>query len=164
MTQTEKKIDWCLNKAQKEGKKHKGLRRIAPNEAEVQKHLVKAQRNLLVVDDLIKLKYTDWAVSAIFYSMYHCLLAILWRHGYESRNQSCTFAVIEQLIFEKKISLTLEELQHIQESHTDHEETVVDLRELYQYGTETEVEHEKITKLQQQAKEFVTKVKILLQN
>ncbi len=163
MTQTEKKIDWCLNKAQKEGKKHKGLRRIAPNESEVQKHLLKAQRNLLLVDDLIKLKYSDWAVSAIFYSMYHCLLAILWHHRYESRNQSCTFAVIEQLILEKKISLTLEELQHIQESHTDHEETVVDLREFYQYGTETEVEQEKIIKLQQEAKEFLTKVKTLLQ-
>ncbi len=163
MTQAEKKIDWCLHKAEKEGKKHKGLRRIAPNELEVQKHLFKAQRNLLVVDDLIKLKYTDWAVSAIFYSMYHCLLAILWKNGYESRNQSCTFAVIENLIADKKITLTIEELQRIQESHNEQEETVVDLREFYQYGTQTEVEQEEILKLQQQAKEFLTKVRIILQ-
>ncbi len=163
MTQAEKKVQWCLNKAEKEGKKHKGLRKVPLNEAEVQKHLAKAQRNLRLIDDLLKMKYADWAVSAVFYSMYHCLLAILWRNGYESRNQACTFAAIEKLIIEKKIPITLDELQRIQESKSDHEETVVDLREFYQYGTETEVEQAKIVRLQQKAKEFVAKVRTFLQ-
>lgn len=163
MTQAEKKVQWCLNKAEKEGKKHKGLRQVQANEAEVQKHLTKAQRNLKLIDDLITMKYSDWAVSAVFYSMYHCLLAVLWRNGYESRNQACTFAVIEKLISQAKIPITLDELQRIQESKTDHEETVVDLREFYQYGTETEVEHTKILRLQQEAKEFVAKIRTFLQ-
>lgn len=163
MTQAEKKVQWCLNKAEKEGKKHKGLRKVPPNDAEVQKHLAKAQRNLRLIDVLLKMKYADWAVSAVFYTMYHCLLAILWRNGYESRNQACTFAVIEKLIIEEKIPITLDELQRIQESNTDHEETVVDLREFYQYGTETEVEQAKIVRLQQEAKEFVAKIRAFLQ-
>lgn len=163
MTQAEKKVQWCLSKAEKEGKKHKGLRKVPPHEAAVQKHLAKAQRNLKLIDDLLKMKYADWAVSAVFYSMYHCLLAILWRRGYESRNQACTFAVIEKFIIEGKIPLTLDELRRIQESKSDHEETVVDLREFYQYGTETEVEQVKIVRLQQEAKEFVAKIQALLQ-
>jgi hypothetical protein len=51
-----------------------------------------------------------------------------------------SLAAIEKFIIEKKIPITLDELQQIQESKSDHEETVVDLREFYQYGTETEVE------------------------
>lgn len=134
-----------------------------PNEGKVQEHLAKAQRNLKLIEDLLQLRYGDWAVSAIFYSMYHCLLAVLWRNGYESRNQACTFAVMEKLITDNKIAITIDELQRIQESTTGHDETVVDLREFYQYGTETEVDQEKVIRLQQEAKEFVTKIRTLLQ-
>jgi len=163
MTQADNKVQWCLNKAEKEGEKHKGLCKVASNEGKVHAHLAKARRNLLLIDHLLRIGYADWAVTAIFYSMYHCLLAILWKNGYESKNQACTFAVIEKLINEKKIPLVLDELKHIQESATGHEETVVDLREYYQYGTETEVEKEKIAKLQQEAKEFVAKISTFLE-
>ncbi len=95
--------------------------------------------------------------------MYHCLLAILWKYGYESRNQACTFAIIEKIINERKIEISIEEIQKIQESSNNHDETVVDLREYYQYGTETQVEKTKIIFLQQQAKEFVAKVSTLLE-
>jgi uncharacterized protein (UPF0332 family) len=40
---------------------------------------------------------------------------------------------------------------------------VVDLREYYQYGTDTEVEIDKLQELQKQAKEFVAKISILLE-
>lgn len=164
MSQVEKKIEWCLRKAEKEGRKHKGLKKVEPNKEKVEEHLEKAKRNLLLIDHLVKIDYPDWAVSAIFYSMYHCLLAILWKHGYESRNQACTFAVIENLITDSKIELTLEELESIQESSGDHEETVVDLREYYQYGTKTKVDETKLSMLKQKAKIFVEKVNVMLQD
>lgn len=163
MTQTEKKIEWCIRKAEKEGRKHKGVRIVEPNKVKVQEHLLKARRNLRLIDHLIRIEYADWALSAIFYSMYHCLLAVLWKYGYESRNQACTFAVIEKLIAEEIIEITLDELKNIQESSNDDDETVVDLREYYQYGTETQVEAGKVILLQQQAKEFVAKVSTLLE-
>src|SRR3989338_443322 len=131
MAQTEKKIEWCLKKANKEGRKHKGLRKVEPNKAKVQEHLEKARRNLRLIVHLLRIRYADWAVSAVFYSMYHCSLAILWKYGYESRNQACTFAVIEKLIAEEKIGITIDELGNIQESSNDDGETVVDLREYY---------------------------------
>ncbi len=163
MTQTENKVEWCIRKAEKEGRKHKGLRVVEPNGVKVQEHLEKARRNLRLIDHLIRIEYSDWAVSAIFYSMYHCLLAVLWKYGYESRNQACTFAAIGKLISEGKINITIEELQNIQESSDNHDETVVDLREYYQYGTETQVDKGKIILLQQQTKEFVAKVSTLLE-
>ena len=158
--QVDKQIEWCLNKANREGEKHKGLRKIRPNKVRADEHLTKARRNLKLVERLIEIKYPDWAVSAIFYSMYHCLLAILWKYGYESKNQSCTFAVIEKLIVDGKINITIDELCNIQESSNGHDGTVVELREYYQYGTDTEVEMDKLRELQKQAKEFVGTVLI----
>ncbi len=49
----------------------------------------------------------DWALNVGFYSLYHCFLAILWKYGYNSRNQSCTIAVILKLIDDKKIDKDL---------------------------------------------------------
>ena len=160
--QAEKKVEWCLRKAEKEGKRHKGLLKVEPSQTKVTEHLTKARRNLALVDHLVEIGYSDWAVSAIFYSMYHSLLAVLWKYGYESRNQACTFAVMKQLIVDKKLVVTIDELQRIQESSSGLDETVVDLREYYQYGTETEIEKEKLVWLQQQAKEFAWKVSVML--
>jgi len=52
---------------------------------------------------------------------------------------------------------------NIQESSNGHDETVVDMREYYQYGTDTEVEEGKLDKLKQEAKQFVEKVSLMLQ-
>ncbi len=158
-----KHIEWCLRKAEQEGFKHKGLKIVKIDLLKVQHHLVKAKRNLKLAQHLIEYEYKDWAVSAFFYALYHCLLAILWKHGYESRNQSCTFAVIEYLILENKVGITIEELHYIQESNNEDDETIINLREYYQYGTETQIDNQKITLIQQHAKGFVTKVNILLE-
>ena len=60
-----------------------------------------------------KIGFSDWSASAAFYCLYHCLLALIAKEGYESRNQSCTFAYVEGMIDNKKISLTKEELKEI---------------------------------------------------
>ena len=60
-----------------------------------------------------KIGFSDWSASAAFYCSYHCLLALIAKEGYESRNQSCTFAYVEGMIDNKKISLTKEELKEI---------------------------------------------------
>lgn len=92
MTQVGKKIEWCLRKAEQEGKRHKGLKKGPINKEKVKEHLEKAKRNLILIDHLIEINYSDWAVSAIFYSMYHCLLAILletWLREQESSLYVC---------------------------------------------------------------------------
>jgi hypothetical protein len=87
MGQLENKLKWCINKAKKEGKKHRGLKEIKPDIIKASKHIEKANHNLNASIYLRDGNYPDWAVSATFYSRYHCLLAILAKHGYESRNQ-----------------------------------------------------------------------------
>ena len=166
MTHADKKIAWCLKKAEQEGRKHRGLRQITPDITVSSDHIKKAEHNLEVMQYHLKGNYSDWAIHATFYAYYHCLLAILCKFGYESRNQECTFATIESLIEQAKISLTKEELHRIfATDQRDKLETadMVELRERFQYGTETQVEAKKIKSLLEQTKEFIEKAKTVLE-
>ena len=157
MAQVEDKLKWCINKAKKEGSKHRGLKEINPSKEKASRHLKKAEHNLKAMIYLSKGGFSDWAVSASFYSMYHCLLAILAKNGYESRNQECTFACVEHLIDTKKIDLDIKWLRKIYASDTSNleGETIIKLREDFQYETDTVVGDPKIKKLLEETKRFI---------
>ena len=103
----------------------------------------------------------------MFYTLYHCFLAILAKFGYESRNQECTFALIASLIENKKITINQEDLEKVnilnitemQESR----ETATNIREYYQYSTKVSLEDEEYQKLLQLAKRILDKTKETLQ-
>ena len=158
MGQASNKLKYCINKAKTEGVKHRGIKVVEPNIVQAGKHISKAQHNLKAMLYLIRGNFLDWAVNASFYSMYHCCLAILAKFGYESRNQDCTFAAIETLIEEKKISLPIEKLRRI--SLPDRRETldtdeVIELREDAQYGTGTAVDIGHVNLLRDETVEFL---------
>src|SRR3989344_9089184 len=113
MAHLQNKLKWCIDKAKKEGIKHRGLKEIKPDIERSNKHIEKAIHNFEAMKYMIEGNFFDWAVDASFYSMYHCLLAILVKHGYESRNQKCTFAAVESLINDGKIDLEIEKLHEI---------------------------------------------------
>jgi len=163
MAHLENKLEWCLNKAKKEGDKHRGLKEVQPDIAKANKHIDKANRNLKAMVYLVKGNFLDWAVSASFYSMYHCLLAILTKHGYESRNQECTFVAVESLIKNKKVDLDIKLLRKIAsfEEELDKED-IVTLREEFQYGIEAVLDESKIKELLNDTKEFIEIVKEIL--
>src|SRR3989344_2850119 len=140
MTHAENKLDWCLKKGEKEGRKHRGLRKTAPDADKAAEYIKKAEHNFSVMEYLTGADFHDWAIHASFYAQYHCLLAILHKFGYESRNQECTFAAVEYLIEQEKISLKKSDLYNIfaADKHDDLEQAdIVDLSEKFQYGTET---------------------------
>lgn len=95
MPHIDNKVRWCLKKAEREiadGRKHRGLMKIEPNFDEAKKHITKAEHNLKAFIYLAKGNFPDWSVTAGFYVIYHCFLAIILKNGYESRNQECTIA------------------------------------------------------------------------
>ena len=162
MGHLENKLEWCIKKG-KEGKKHRGLKEIDPDAEKSNKHIEKANHNFKAMIYLIKGNFPDWAVSASFYSMYHCLLAILTAHGYESRNQECTFAAVEHLIKNKKVDLDVQLLRKIASFEENLEvEDILTLREEFQYGTEAVVEDTKMKELQNNTREFIEIVKVAL--
>ena len=163
MAHLENKLEWCLNKAKKEGDGHRGLKEVEPDIKKANKHIEKANHNLKAMIYLIKGNFSDWSVSASFYSMYHCLLAVLAKHGYESRNQECTFAAVEYLIKNKKIDLDVKWLRKIAsfEDKLDKED-IITLREEFQYGTDAILDYAKVKELLSDTKEFIEIVKEVL--
>src|SRR3989344_9191594 len=102
MSQASKHIEWCLNKAKKEieeckrrGKRqtHRGLLKTDPDITEARKHLEKAEHNLIGITKFKDIGFSDWSMSAGFYCVYHCFLAIAAKFGYESGNQTCTVSL-----------------------------------------------------------------------
>src|SRR3989338_6943812 len=166
MGHLENKLEWCIKKAKKEGKEHRGLKEVSPDEEKADKHIEKANHNLSAMLNLIKGNFPDWAINASFYAAYHCLLAILAKRGYESRNQECTFAAVESLIKNNKIGLDAEWLKKIgsfDESGLVGEE-IIKLREEFQSGSKTVMDEAKVNQLVEDTKEFVRLVREVLKN
>src|SRR3989338_1674094 len=153
MSQAANHVKWCIDKAKKEvqeakklGKspKHRGLLEINPNIEEAGKHITKAEHDLKAISRFDEIGFSDWSVAAGFYSIYHCFLAIAYRFGYESRNQTCTIALIEWLKEQGKIDIDEKFIDMLK--HADIEgiqgNKIIDMREEYTYGAEISIEDE----------------------
>lgn len=168
MSQAENKVNWCLAKAEKEleeRQKHRGLVKQPSNNELASQHIAKAEHNFKALQFFKRNGFEDWSVSAGFYCVYHCFLALLAKHGYESRNQECTIAAIEYLIEQKKIPLDLRfvrALKQYEKVDARHETTAIELREVFQYGTGIEVESAELQWLTQLCKEAMDAVKEIL--
>lgn len=168
MTHAKNKVDWCLKKAErelKEQEKHRGLVKIKPDINKARAHIRKAEHYLKATDYLKKGNFSDISTSTVFYSMYHSLLAIAAKFGYESRNQECTFALILSLIEDKEIDLKRELLERIASLDVEEskENTTVEVREQYQYGTSLSIKDNLYAELFELAKEVISAAKITIE-
>jgi len=168
MSHTKNKVDWCLKKAEKELKtseKHRGLIKIKPDLEKAREHIKKAEHYLKATDYLKKGNFSDISTSTVFYAMYHCLLAIAVKFGYESRNQECTFALIRNLIEDKTINFKKELLDKIAflDIEKDKEKTSIEIREQYQYGTSLSIKDNLYKELFELAKEVISITKIIIE-
>jgi len=164
MSQASKQVNWCINKAKKEieectklGKraKHRGLLKGNPNLEEAKKHLAKAEHNLRGITRFREIGYSDWSMSAGFYCIYHCFLAIGAKFGYESANQTCTVSLMRFLKENSKIQLD-EKFMELLEYREMEENSVINLRENYTYGVQISVKDEaKLNDLKKICKELI---------
>ncbi len=148
MTHEQNKVEWCLRKAKNElnsKRKHRGLLEIEPNLEEARKHIQKAEHNLRAIIYFNNGGFSDWSMSAVFYCIYHCFLAIALKLGYESRNQECTVALIKFLKEERKIEIDDKFIDSIKAYHDEerHESNIVEKRESYTYGTTVSIDNKK---------------------
>ena len=163
MAKIENVFYWCLKQGEK-GDKHKGLRKVIPNLKESRAHIKKAESNLGTMHYLYDGGKTDWVASAAFYAMYHALLALLYRVGYESRNQECTITATEHFMKDETIQLEQEYIDMIRlAQEQENKRDVKNLREEYQYGTETAMEDKLCLKIMDNARQFVDRIKEVLE-
>ncbi len=150
MPQIDEHLKWCL-------KDPKRLIKTKPDLDLAQKHVKKPEYNYGVVQTLEGLKIYDWAFNVGFYAIYHCFLAILAKHGYESRNQVCTITVLLTLINEKKLDLNKDlvtQFYTLDVEKSIANPTVRESRELSTYGVETGIDLQQLKKI----KELILKV------
>ncbi|MCK4589051.1 MAG: HEPN domain-containing protein [Nanoarchaeota archaeon] len=169
VSHSDNKVKWCLKKAEeelKEDEKHRGLVKKDPDVELAKQHIAKAEHNLKAIVAFKEHGFSDWSTSATFYSIYHGLLAVLAKLGYESRNQGCTFALIYSLIENKKINL---DKKFVEEIHVlDHEEkhenpTVIEVREIEQYGVSISLEDPVYERLFSLAKNALDQIKNIIE-
>lgn len=150
MSQVDNHLKWCL-------KDERRLVKTKPDLESAQKHMKKSEYNYGVVQTLEKLKIYDWALNIGFYSIYHCFLAILSKHGYESKNQSCTITVLLNLIDQKKLNLDKELVLQFDTLEVEKDMTSPTIRmerEISTYGVETSVDLQQLKHI----KETIVKV------
>lgn len=146
MSQAHNHIKWCINKAKKEletSKKHRGLVETNPDIQTALSHLEKAEHNFKAIKYFDLGGFSDWSVSAAFYTIYHCFLSILAKFGYESRNQECTLAVIQYLKEQGEIDIDDKFIEYLKNQKEKHENSIIELREDYQYGIQKEIQDKK---------------------
>ncbi|MBS3140812.1 HEPN domain-containing protein [Candidatus Woesearchaeota archaeon] len=156
MPKNKSRLEWCLASEDR-------LKRIPLNNLKAKEHIEKAKHNLLAADYNVKGNFNDWAVSQAYYAMYHSLLAILYKFGYESKNHECTISAVEHLIETKKIGLDIKDIAFIRTTEQMKMQDAKSLREEFQYGTKTDVNKEILNNLINRAKEIVEKIEIALQ-
>ncbi|MEK6741706.1 MAG: HEPN domain-containing protein [Nanoarchaeota archaeon] len=155
MSNSKDRLSWCLEN-------EKRMRKIKPNDSLSKEHIGKAKHNLKASDYNIQGHFDDWAVSQSYYAMYHALLAILFKKGFESKNHECTISTVEFLIETKEINLDMEDLSFIRTTEQMTTKDAKSLREEFQYGTKTDVNKVLLTELLQKSKVIVEKIEIIL--
>ncbi len=170
MSKVKNMVKWCLNKAKAEiekGELHRGLVEIKPDKKLALDYLKKAEHNLEAFLYNKEGGFYDWTISIGFYVMYHCCLAIITKFGYESRNQECTLAVIENLIEEGKLNQDFRKyLEAIKSADKDkkEEEQIQKMREKYQYTTIIEIDVQKVDELLEICQEMIKETKGVVLN
>ena len=158
------KLKKCFDEGLRGGERHQGLKKIKPDDNIVQGHLAKALHNFEAMTSFHDLHYSDWSANAAFYALYHGLLAILAQYGYESRNQSCTFSLVEDFITKgdiKNISFAdLKEIFDKEAVDLAHSNKILDIRERMQYSTRTTLAEDEFLMLKKRTKELFDKIRI----
>jgi uncharacterized protein (UPF0332 family) len=158
------KLAKCFKEGEIGGERHKGLKKILVSEDKIKGHVNKALHNFKAMLSFQKIGFSDWSASASFYCLYHSLLALLAKAGFESRNQSCTFALVEELIENNKISLTKADLKEIFDAdvteNLEHSNKILDIRENMQYSIKTALELEEFLELKERTKRLFDKIRL----
>lgn len=91
-------------------------------------------------------------------------MAIIAKFGYESRNQECTIALVEHLKEEGKIDVSNEIIETVKdvEHEEKHQSSVIELRENFQYGTETSIKDKYLDELKELCKKAIEETKKII--
>lgn len=133
----QKELIECFRTAKRDennGKKHKGLLKIRPNDEEAKIYIQKAKESLELCEIYKERRYDYKIQEEWFYSLYYCALAILSKLGIESRSQKWTALFLEYIINKRLIDYDIDFIKKITVYSEKGKESEVDKREEARYG------------------------------
>ena len=142
----------------------RGLKVSRPNNTLSDGHIKKANRNLIVMADLSKLKHEDWVVVAAYYSMYQAAMGLLTKIGLESKNHTTTAAAMGYFFGKQITEERIKAFDYVKAITIDAKYLNIlwemkQARETVQYGTATA--YEGTEGVMKNAKEFVNEVRTI---
>jgi len=146
-------------------RRRKHIRDITKNKELVNSHLKKARHNL----EFYKLnkeqsEFNDWLIVTLYYSLYHCALALITNKNYSSKNHYATI-----LILIKEYSVTKDEVRLLNELSINKEdaELYTNLKEDRHdasYATNTKFSQNRIRDYEDKILDFINKTEEIVQN
>ncbi|MEK6927063.1 MAG: hypothetical protein AABX11_01385 [Nanoarchaeota archaeon] len=139
-----KQLRECFKNTKKDevqGKKHKGLLIIKPDDKSAKEYIQKAKDSLGWCE-IYKLKGADYKIpEEWFYSLYYCALALLAKLGIESRSQKYTAMFLLYLQSKGVINYQEEFIESITVHKEKGKESEVDRREEARYSSVIKIEN-----------------------
>lgn len=131
------------------------INKIDVDRIKIEGHIIKAKHYLKAMSYNIMGGFSDVAVSNAFYAMYHSLLALLLKLGYEAKNQECAINAVQYFIENKKIKLDIKYIDIIRRTSENKPKDAKTLREEFQYGIEISVNKDILNLVKNNAIDFV---------
>ena len=142
-------------------KKH--IRKITKNAELVQSHLKKARHNLEFYQlNKEHKKFNDWLIVTLYYSLYHCALALITNKQYASKNHYATILIlIKEYAITKDEAILLHELS-INKEDAELYTHLKDDRHDASYATNIKFSQETINDYENQVLDFMNKAEELI--
>ena len=143
-------------------KKH--IRKIAKNVELVQSHLKKARHNLEFYQLNKKhQQFNDWLIVTLYYSLYHCALALITNKHYASKNHYATILIlIKEYAISKDEAVLLHELS-INKEDAELYTNLKDDRHDASYATNIKFSQEIVGDYEHKVLDFINKTEELIQ-
>jgi uncharacterized protein (UPF0332 family) len=141
----------------------KQIKIIKENKELVKSHIKKARHNLEFFNlNKKNIKFNDWLIVILYYSLYHSALALITNKNYSSKNHYATI-----LILIKEYSITKDEVKLLNELSINKEDAELyinlkDDRHDASYETEIKFNEEKIDYYKNKVFEFINKTEDLI--
>jgi uncharacterized protein (UPF0332 family) len=142
----------------------KQIRIIKQNKELVSSHIKKARHNIEFYNLNRKYqKFNDWLIVTLYYSLYHCALALITNKNYSSKNHYATI-----LILIKEYSITKQEAELLNELSINKNDAELytklkDDRHDASYQTDTRFSEQKIKEYEEKVFEFINKTEEMIQ-
>ncbi len=149
---------------EEQGKKHKGLLVIKPDDKSAKEYIQKS-KNALEWCEVYKLKGAHYKIpEEWFYSLYYCALAFLAKIGIESRSQKYTAMFLSYMQNKGIIDYGEEFIESIMVHKEKEKESEVDRREEARYSSAIKMENvlERYDKMMQFCKEAITRTEEII--